>query len=100
MEIILHSNHVKGELAHRTVKAWYSRTNRKTYIYQITRIERRQARLRRIRRNLNRNYSEVVEKTSQPHHHIGISQKLYVHVGTFLRENSGDPAIKVNHAFP
>jgi hypothetical protein len=41
---------------------------------------------------------EQVAKTSQEHHHIGVSQNHHEHIGTFLRRNAGDPAIKVSIA--
>ncbi|RXW11255.1 hypothetical protein EST38_g14600 [Candolleomyces aberdarensis] len=39
------------ESAHRLPKSWYPRTDKKDYTEQMTRIERRQARLERIRTN-------------------------------------------------
>jgi hypothetical protein len=57
-------------------------------------MERREARLRRIRNKLPRN-PEMVDKTLQKHHHIGLSQDSYEHIGTFIRRNAGDPAVKV-----
>jgi len=60
----------------------------------MAQIERREARLRKIRR-LTRIQNETVPKTPQEHHHIGISQNQYKHIRTFLREHSGDPAVKV-----
>jgi len=38
----------KGELEHRSAKASFARTDRREYVKQITRIERRQSRIRRI----------------------------------------------------
>lgn len=38
---------------------------------------------------------EIVGNTPQEHHHIGLSQNLHEHIGTFLRKHAGDPAIKV-----
>ena len=35
-----------------------------------------------------------MEKTPLEHHHIGLSQNQHEHIGTFLRKNSGDPAVK------
>jgi hypothetical protein len=63
---------------------------------QLTRIERREARLRRIRAKFVKSQSEPIEKTPQEHHHIGVSQKYYEHIGTFLTKNAGDPAIRVH----
>jgi hypothetical protein len=43
---------VQGELEHRTRKARYRRTDRKNFQKQLAQIERRTARLRRIRARL------------------------------------------------
>jgi hypothetical protein len=68
-------------------------------VSQIARIERRQARIRRIREKLRLNHNgKDVEDVSQdpaPHHHIGQSQDDYVQFGPFLQKHAGDPAIKV-----
>ena len=44
---------VQSELEHRIPKSRYKRTSRKKFIKQLTEIEWRQARLRRIRQKLN-----------------------------------------------
>jgi len=69
---------------------------------QLSKIERRQSRIRRIR-----------EKTQQPplqtdaedtltdpkaRYNIGKTQNSPVHLPTFLQKNDGDPAIKVSSA--
>lgn len=65
----------------------------------MTRIERREARIRRIRAKLyngKKHASEApVPQGPAAHHHIGTSQNSYQHIGTLLRQYSGDPAIKV-----
>jgi hypothetical protein len=63
----------------------------------MTRIERRQARIRRIKHKLlpTRAQTEDVAAVLDVHHHIGKSQNRHEHIGTFLRANEGDPAIKV-----
>jgi hypothetical protein len=33
------------------------------------------------------------------HHHIGVSESKYEHIGTFLRLRAGDPAIRVRAYF-
>src|ERR1700683_2723637 len=43
----------QGELEHRLPKSRYTRTNRKCFMKQLTRIERRQARIRTIRAQQN-----------------------------------------------
>ena len=65
----------------------------------MAQIERRQARLRRIRRKLPSHVlkqREIVTKSPHEHHHIGHSQNNYEHVGTFLQKHTGDPAIQVS----
>lgn len=90
---------IKGELEHRTPKTWYVRTSGKEFVKQMTGIERREARIRRIREKL---YSKGKKPADVPsiqdphaHHHIGTSQNNHVDIGSFLRDNTGDPAIKV-----
>lgn len=65
----------------------------------MTRIERREARIRRIRAKLyngKKHANEApVAQGPEAHHHIGTSQNLYEHIGSFLRKNLGDPAVKV-----
>ena len=66
---------------------------------QLARIERREARLRRIRAKLasaGESQGEPVERTPQEHHHIGVSQSHHEHIGSFLAKHTGDPAIKVH----
>jgi hypothetical protein len=88
----------QGELEHRVPKARYKRTDKKLFTKQLARIERREARLRRIQVRLsrNRNTDEKVPKAPQEHHQIAISQNHYEHIGTFLNRTSGDPATKVS----
>jgi hypothetical protein len=90
---------IQMELEHRTPKYRYKRTDKKKpFIKQLARIERREARLRRIRAKLSKdNTREAVGNTPHEHHHIGVSQNQFEHLGTFLRDHSGDPAIKVRH---
>ena len=88
------------ELEHQTPKSRYKRTDKKKpFIKQLAQIERREARLRRIRARLSKgsdNAGEAVGNTPHEHHHIRVSQKQSEHLGTFLRDHSEDPAIKVS----
>jgi hypothetical protein len=64
----------------------------------MTQIERRQARLRRIRtRNqmAGKPMDENVATTPEAHHCIGISQNHPENLFIFLQNHRGDPAIKV-----
>lgn len=94
-------NFYKGELEHRMPKGRYRRTDRRRFVRQLTQIERRQARLRRIKQHQQRqaSRSEVNETVFDPklHHHIGQSEKIYDDFGQYLRNHAKDPAIKVIH---
>ncbi|KIM78572.1 hypothetical protein PILCRDRAFT_11038 [Piloderma croceum F 1598] len=64
---------------------------------QLTQIERRETCLCRIRAKLSTDHrieNEAVPTSPQEHHHIGVTENHYDHIGTFLRDNAGDPAIK------
>jgi hypothetical protein len=63
----------------------------------MARIERRQARIRRIRAS-NFASKETEDKVAidlDVHHAIGKSQNEPKHMGLFIQENFGDPAVKV-----
>jgi hypothetical protein len=64
----------------------------------MARIERRQARIRRIRARTSASASSPTEKlpiAPDVHHCIGRSQNQPEHIGLFVQNNSGNPAIKV-----
>ena len=92
--------YVQGELEHRKLKARYKRTDKNKYTQQLARMERREARLRRIRARLSSNpqCDEKVALSPHEHHHIGVSQNRYEHIGLFLKKTAGDPATKVSIA--
>ena len=75
----------------------FTRTSRKEYIRQLTRIERRQARIRRIRETSKAAVApaEIIPNIPNEHYNIGKSQHLPVDLGSFVRKNMGDPAITV-----
>lgn len=78
----------------------YRRTSGKDYIRQIAGIERREARLRRLRsanstQGMQPDTSSIFVSTPESHHHVANSQNDAVEIRTFLNQNSGDPAIKV-----
>ncbi|KAH7909551.1 hypothetical protein BJ138DRAFT_1197527 [Hygrophoropsis aurantiaca] len=93
-----------GELEHRTPKRWYTRTSRKQYVGQITRIERRQTRIRRIRERLGNRTGGSSEThadedsamacPSGVHHVIGSSQNIPCDIPSFVQKYTGDPAIQ------
>lgn len=87
---------IQGELEHRKPKGRYKRTSRKKYIAQLTQIERRQERIRRMRTKIyGAARGEDVAKTPEAHHHIGESENFPERIGTFLSTNDNDPALKV-----
>jgi hypothetical protein len=91
---------LKGELEHRTPKARYKRTSRKFFNAQMAKIERREARIRRIRERLSPGRAKKIQvngAASTPHlsYHIGKNQNNPEHIQNFLQHNSGDPAVKV-----
>jgi hypothetical protein len=68
----------------------------------LTQIERRQARIRRIRarhQQAGRPASEEVAFTAEAHHVIGKSQNYPENIPNFLQKYAGDPAVKVNQSF-
>jgi hypothetical protein len=90
---------MQGELEHRRPKARFKRTDKKReFVRQMARIERREFRLRRIRARLSGKSKmpcEAVGSAPHEHHHIGVSQNNFEHIGTFLQNHAGDPATKV-----
>ncbi|KAG2742745.1 hypothetical protein P692DRAFT_20879278 [Suillus brevipes Sb2] len=66
-----------GELEHRSPKARYCRTDR------------------RSDRIIHRPHVEISELATRPeaHHHIGLTQKYPTHIGSYLRSLQGDSAI-------
>ncbi|KAG2087624.1 uncharacterized protein F5147DRAFT_781269 [Suillus discolor] len=88
-----------GKLKHHSPKARYSRTDCKSFVKQLTRIECRQAHIRHIGDKIvHRPHVEIAEMAGSPdvHHHIGMTQKYPIHIGTYLRSHESDPAIKVS----
>ena len=88
---------IQGELEHRNSKTRYRRTSKKHFVKQLAQIERRQARLRRIRQRIPKAASsiEVAPQNPKAGYQIGQSDKLSKDIGAFLRSHAGDPAVKV-----
>jgi hypothetical protein len=89
------------------------RTSGRSIPQQLANIGQRQSRIRRIRESFTKSHLTTVsedleDETPDPaaHYNVGVSQKLSVHIPTFIQRNEGDPAIKVSrlsfpmHAFP
>lgn len=92
---------LQGELQHRNPKSGYIQTDRKLYVLQLTKIERHQTCLRQMRDKLypagSLRLKEDTDTATSPtaHHHIGQSQNSSEHIGSFLRDHAGDPAVQV-----
>jgi hypothetical protein len=66
----------QGERGHCDPKGWFDRTNKKDYAAQIARIERRRARLRRIREKVDLFQGEAAPSdpgVAEPTPHIPMS---------------------------
>ena len=82
-------------------KSRYLRMDRKAFVKQLAKIERRQKHLSRIKQRMACRFNplEKVSKSPEVHHHIGMSQDRHSHIGTFLQAHVEDPAIKVVDLF-
>jgi hypothetical protein len=95
----------QGELEHRTPKGRYCRTDRRTFVRQLTQIERREARLRRIKQRQRQRWPAThaeahdIAYNPQLQHHIGQSERLYDDFGQYLRNHKGDPAMTVSSSY-
>ena len=87
----------QGELEHRNAKMRYRRTDRKGFVQQLARIERRQARIRRMRPQKSASQPGDEECIARPeaHHAIGKTENLPERLSQFIQKHSGDPAIEV-----
>ena len=91
------------ELEHRSSKSRYRRTSRKEFERQLSQVERRQARIRRIRQRLNERIraeeSFIREKrpelAAEGAYHIGKTQNHPVDLRVLGKESCYDPAGKV-----
>ncbi|KJA18100.1 hypothetical protein HYPSUDRAFT_145489 [Hypholoma sublateritium FD-334 SS-4] len=99
------------ELEHRSPKSHYLRTNRKDFEKQLGSIERRQARIRRIRQKLSSRAREIfvhekAPESSATSYHIGKTQNHPLDLVIFARDYCRDPAAKdftaklKEHLFP
>ena len=88
---------MQGELEHRTSKVRFARTSHKAYVSQLASIERRQARVRRIRMNRDvLNLADPIPNKAEEHYVIGQSQNFPENLTRFMQVNMGDPAVKVS----
>ena len=85
---------VQGELEHRISKVWFTRTSHKGYVSQLASIERRQARIHRIRMRCNAlNLADPVPNRAEEHHVIGLSQNFLEDLTRFMQTNMGIPLL-------
>lgn len=90
------------ELEHRSPKSRYRRTSRKDFEKQLGHIERRQARIRRIRQKLSENgkIGEILAhekrlESSTSDYHIGKTQNYPLDLGVIAQNAYSDPAAQV-----
>ena len=90
----------QSELEHRTSKARYTRTTGRLIPRELSKIERRERRIRMIREKMHRSVlqTDLEEIVNDPRaqYNMGKTQNSPVHVPTFLQKNDGDPAVKVS----
>ena len=93
---------IQPELEHRRPKSRYTRTSRKGFEKQLTKIERLQARVRRIRQKVNKTRKSTIQpdkgavpESSSVEYHIGKAQNNPINLGSFLHEFRSDPAVHV-----
>jgi hypothetical protein len=102
----------QSELEHRTSKARYLRTTGRSIPKELSKIERRERRIRMIREKMHRSVSQTeqeedIDNSLRAQYNMGKTQNSPVHVPTFLQKNDGDPAVRVSvscfpfvYAFP
>lgn len=90
------------ELEHRSPKSRYLWTSRKDFEKQLTQIERRQARIRRIRQKFTEAGKVRIALKDQKgadasvfDYHIGKTQNHPINLDVLTRESRNDPAAKV-----
>jgi hypothetical protein len=90
----------QSELEHRTSKARYVRTTGRSIPRELSKIERREHRIRMIREKMRRFVlqadQEEIVNDPRARYNMGKTQKSPVHLPTFLQKNDGDPAVKVS----
>jgi hypothetical protein len=103
----------QGELEHRHVKKFFSRTNKKEYQRQIAKHKQRERRLRQMRTDNQPTHKHSASSAgSAPallfheldplpftdptvHYHMSQSQRHYIDITSWLADNKQDPALKV-----
>lgn len=96
---------LQGELEHRRIKRFYARTNHRAFQRQISRHERRTARLRAIKKRVATTDTSTVLQGDEDerlphsdpseHYHISNSRKVHFNITKWLVENKTDQAVTV-----
>ena len=96
----------QGELEHRRIKRFYARTNHRAFQCQISRHERRTARLRSIKKRMATTDTSTVlggdederlpHSDPSKHYHISNSRKVHFNITKWLADNKADQAVTVN----
>lgn len=90
------------ELEHRISKARFLRTSGRSIPLNLSKIERRERHIRRIREKIRPTVAqpalalEDLVHNPRAQYNIGKSQNWPVHIPSFLQKNDGDPATKVS----
>jgi hypothetical protein len=90
------------ELEHRTSKARFPRTSGRLVPLNLSKIERRERHIRRIREKIWHSTPQVATEhedivhNPRAQYNIGKSQNSPVNISIFLQKNDGDPATKVS----
>ena len=75
----------------------FTRTSRKAYVPQLASIERRQARIRRIRLKHDAlRLADPIPNKAEEHRVIGQSQNFPEDLSRFMQASRGDPATEVS----
>lgn len=94
----------QSECFHRFSKFRYRKSNKKNVIRQLSAMQTRQARLRKLRKQLDPSADELDRplaagdpdpRAEGGWYFIGKSQNKPVNLGHFLRTNANDPAFQV-----
>lgn len=99
----------QGELMHRSSKRWYRRSSKRNPRKEVVRHERKVARIRALRRNVNqmlKGSSQVSEEQGAAgrrpdiHHYIGINENKPISLLSFANRPDAsdlqDPLLKVS----
>ena len=91
---------LQDELEHHCPKAHFGCTDKKHFIKQMAKIKWQEICIHHVQAKLcmpiKVKNSNTTGKALKHCYHIGESENTYEHIGTFLRNNAGDPTVKVS----